>query len=53
MILAGDFNIDFSRKHAHDVYFKDFSIRTGFMDAFDLPNTDIGYTYHGPASWAV
>ncbi len=50
VILAGDFNVDFSRNNAHDVYFKDFSIRTDLVYTFDMLNADKGYTYHDPAN---
>ncbi len=50
VILAGDFNVDFSRNNAHAVYFKDFSIRTDLVYTFDMPNADKGYTYHDPAN---
>ena len=50
VILAGDLNIDFDRKIAHDMYFKDFNIRKDFIYTFDMLNADKGYTYHDPAN---
>ncbi len=35
VILAGDLNIDFNKTNAHNLYFKDFSIRKDFTYVFD------------------
>ena len=45
VIIAGDLNVDFSRKNAHDIYIGDFMERYGFTDSFELPVADNGYTY--------
>ncbi len=50
VILAGDFNVDFSNNNVHDVYCKVFSIRIDFVYTFDMPNAETGYTYHDPAN---
>ncbi len=42
IVLAGDFNIDFNCKNAHDIYFKDYCQSRNIKYAFDLPIADKG-----------
>ncbi len=50
IVFVGDLSIDFNRKNAHDIYFKDYCESRNIKDTFDLPIADIGYTYHDPSN---
>ena len=50
VILAGDMNVDFNRKNAHDVYFSEFIARKDICCTLNLLVSDSRYTYHDPAN---
>ncbi len=39
-------NLDFSRHHAHDLYYREIIDRQDLVYTFDLPIADKGYTYY-------
>ena len=48
IILGGDFNVDFTRHNAHDVFLKNFTQINNMVCSVDLPAAEKGYTYHDP-----
>jgi len=50
VILGGDFNCDFKRQNAHDVYLKNFITTNNLVCTMDLPVAEQGHSYHDPAN---
>ena len=48
VIFGGDFNCDFMRHNAHDVYLRNFTTINDLVCAVDLPVSEIDFTYHDP-----
>ena len=50
LILGGDFNCDFTRRNAHDVYLRNFIRINDLICTMDLPIAEQGHSYHDPAN---